>query len=342
VTTAPLVSVIIASYNRADVLGEAIDSALAQSYPSVEVIVVDDGSSDGTPELLRAYGDRIVVRRQANAGYAAARNTGMRLARGRYVAWLDSDDVFRPDMIALQASVLERHPDVVLVSTDFEAFDARGPRPESSVRSYYTAFARIPGGAETIYDRAEVVEHAGASIRVRIGRVRHHLLNGSFVHPPTVMLRRDAALEAGNLDERLRTSVEYPFFFRLARLGAFAFIDHPLLRYRLSLDALSGEGNSRNMALTILRILEELPGREPDVVGAAPDLYRRRLAAGHLNAAGALAETNRVRAALELWRAVRGGLLTTAMISVWLRILLPSTAVHGVRTLKRLARPRGR
>jgi hypothetical protein len=340
----PLASIIIATYNRADVLDEAIDSALGQSYPNVEVIVVDDGSSDGTPALLESYGERVVAVRQVNRGYAAARNAGLRVARGRYVAWLDSDDVLLPDMTALQVAVLETHDDVVLVSTDFEGFDTRGPRTES-VRTYYSSFGRVPGGADGIYAASEILDPASVAwlrerkcppVRVRIGHVAHQLLHGSFVHPPTVMMRREAALAAGELDETLRTSVEYPFLFRLARLGAFAFIDHPLLRYRISADQLSGEAHSDSMALTILRILTELPEREPDVVRAAPDLYRRRLAACHLNVARVLAETDPTRALRESWQALRCGLVSATLLSVWMRILLPSMAVRGVRRLKRL------
>ena len=343
-STTPLVSIVIATYNRADVLDEAIDSALNQWYPNVEVIVVDDGSTDRTQELLRAYGDRIVVVRQANRGYGAARNAGQRFARGKYVAWLDSDDVCRPEMTALQVGVLEAHDDVVLVSTDFQGFDARGPRRES-VRSYYSALGRVPGGVEGIYGASEILDLGPVAwlgtrrcppVRVRRGHVLHHLLSGSFVHPPTVMMRRSAAVQAGELDETLRTSIEYPFLFRLARLGPFAFIDHPLLRYRISGDQLSGEAHSDSMALTILKILESLPAREPDVVGANPALYRRRLATAHLNVARVLAERDRPRALRSSWHALRGGLVGSMLIRAWMRMLLPPAAVDGVRRLKRL------
>jgi hypothetical protein len=340
---APLVSIIITTYNRADLLRDAIDSALGQWYPKFEVIVIDDGSSDGTPEVLRSYGSRIVAHRQANAGYANARNVGLRRARGEYVAWLDSDDVFAPEKTALQVDFLERHADVVLVSTDFEAFDARGKRNDT-VRTYYRAFRAVPGGADAIYPTTEIVDpesvgwlrgRGGAPVRVRSGPVAHALLNGSFVHPPTVMMRREAAQQAGELDETLPNSVEYPFLFRLARLGAFAFIDHPLIRYRFSPGQFSGDANSESMAIALLRIMQELALTDADIVQAAPALYRRRLAMCHFNVARVFAEIDRKRAFRASLQAVRHGFIRAELLNVWARMLLPSSAVEIVRRLKR-------
>lgn len=341
-TSAPLVSVVIATYNRAHTLREAIDSALAQRYPNLEVVVIDDGSPDDTQEILRAYGDRIVVHRQANAGYAAARNVGFRLARGKYVAWLDSDDLFLPEKTALQVAYMESHPDVVLVSSEFEAFDSEGPRADS-VRTYYGVFGD-EHGPSSVFDVVEALDPSsvpwlgGAShptIRVWSGHVIYHLLQGSFVHPPTVLMRRDAAEAAGPLDETLKNSVEYEFLFRLARRGAFAFIDHPLIRYRFSPEQFSGARHADSMSLSILRILRELPYTQPDVVAAAPGLYRRRLAACHLEVARVFAELDRGVALRASWQAVRQGYLHPNMLQIWMRMILPATAVDGVRYLKR-------
>src|SRR5262249_52232844 len=117
------------------------------------------------------------------------------------------------------------------------------------------------------------------------GHVLQSLLQGSFVHPPTVMMRRDAMLQAGEVDEPLVNSVEYRFLFRLARLGRFAFIDRPLLRYRFSPGQFSGQAHSRSMAMSILRIMRELPWTDPDVVNAQPELYARRLSEAYLDMA---------------------------------------------------------
>jgi glycosyltransferase involved in cell wall biosynthesis len=104
----PLVSVIIPTYNRADIVCRAIDSVLAQTYRNLEVIVVDDGSKDDTPARLAAYGDRIIVLRQENAGPSIARNRGIARAQGSIIAFLDSDDYWLPEKLARQVEVLEK------------------------------------------------------------------------------------------------------------------------------------------------------------------------------------------------------------------------------------------
>jgi glycosyltransferase involved in cell wall biosynthesis len=106
------VSLIIPTYNYARCLHEAIESALAQTHPRVEIIVVDDGSTDDTPTVLAKYHGRITGLRQTNRGLAAARNTGLRVAGGDYVAFLDADDVMASNKLAEQAAVLDSDPKI--------------------------------------------------------------------------------------------------------------------------------------------------------------------------------------------------------------------------------------
>ena len=105
------VSIVIPTHNRAGLLRLAVDSALAQTYPQVEVIVVDDGSTDGTAAMVAQYGERVTYLRQANRDVAAARNTGIRAASGDYLAFLDDDDLILPDKIERQAQVLAARPE---------------------------------------------------------------------------------------------------------------------------------------------------------------------------------------------------------------------------------------
>lgn len=113
-TAEPLVSAIIATYNRADIVGEAIESILGQTYKNMEVLVVDDGSTDGTHEALRRFGNRIRVVRQENAGPGAARNRGIEVARGELIAFLDSDDIWMPTKLERQVRLLEKVGPTVL------------------------------------------------------------------------------------------------------------------------------------------------------------------------------------------------------------------------------------
>lgn len=113
----PLVSVIVPTFNRSAYLRPAIDSVLGQTLTDLELVVVDDGSSDDTAEMLDAIADpRLrIVRHPANRGIAVARNSGLDAAAGKYVAWLDSDDVCRPDRLAVQVRYLEAHSGIALV-----------------------------------------------------------------------------------------------------------------------------------------------------------------------------------------------------------------------------------
>ena len=113
----PKVSAIICVYNQ-PLVREAIESALRQNYSDFELIVIDDGSTDRTPQILAGYRDRAVISRQPNQGVAAARNRGLSLARGEYIAFLDADDIWLPDYLREQAAFLDANPQFGLSFTD--------------------------------------------------------------------------------------------------------------------------------------------------------------------------------------------------------------------------------
>jgi glycosyltransferase involved in cell wall biosynthesis len=116
---APRVSVVLPTYNRADYLEEALESVLAQTFADFEVVVVDDGSTDDTPARLARYGERIRVIRQENRGVGAARNRGIEAARGRYVAFIDNDDLWHPRKLEVQHAFMASHPGFVGCSVPF-------------------------------------------------------------------------------------------------------------------------------------------------------------------------------------------------------------------------------
>lgn len=128
--TLPIVSVIVPTHNRAHYLGQALASLRDQTLGEIEIIVVDDGSTDDTPALLAAFGDQrlVVVRHAVNRGIPAARNSGLERAGGRYVAWLDSDDIARPDRLERQAAYLTAHPDTAMIGCCAGKIDPAGRR----------------------------------------------------------------------------------------------------------------------------------------------------------------------------------------------------------------------
>lgn len=169
---APLVSVVIPNHNYADYVGQAVESALGQTHPEVEVIVVDNGSTDASLDVLASYGSRCVVVAQSDMGQSAARNRGIATARGEFVAFLDADDVWLPRKLELQLARFERDRRVALVYCSLVVVD-RELRPTGEIvrgdvsGEAIEAFARWPGraivagGESTAVVRRDVLERLG-------------------------------------------------------------------------------------------------------------------------------------------------------------------------------------
>lgn len=194
--TGPTVSVVIPAWNRERVIAEAVDSALRQSLPPREVIVVDDGSTDGTAEALARYGSRITVLRQANAGVSAARNAGIARARGDWVAFLDSDDVWTPERLALLARDAVAVPDAIV----------------------HVADARYEAAGVTLFGLRGWAAPQGAAVRV--ADPLRHALAGVAVQGCAV--RRGALAAAGPFDEGMRIYEDADLLCRLALAGPWA------------------------------------------------------------------------------------------------------------------------
>ncbi len=220
----PLVSVVIPTYNQASYLRASIDSVLAQSHAPIEVVVVDDGSTDDTPAILDGYGEGIRAIRQTNHGAAHALNHGIRESRGAYVCWLSSDDAFLPDKVARQIAAFEADPGLGLSFMGFDTIDADG------------AF---------IADRSDIPwRHPDLLVSVFWANP----INGS-----TVMMPRRVLDEVGPFDEALRADVDAEMWFRvLARYPA-AHIPGVHLHYRVHAQALSADRGLMHRSKTTVR-----------------------------------------------------------------------------------------
>lgn len=235
-----LVSIVIATYNGARFLGEAIDSALAQDYKPIEIIVIDDGSTDDTPHLLSAYGDKVTVHRQPNAGVSAARNKGFELARGEVIVLLDSDDVLLPSCVSSRVALLEREPNVGFVTGLTRYIDEQGNPIEGAVDlkpeypngiSYLDAMRRFPGPPSGwAIPKAVILESGGFDPTIRAAEDHdlclRILVNHKGICDPEIrVLYREVAGSLGkndfrNYDETRRVIRKHK---RLAPVGAFAF-----------------------------------------------------------------------------------------------------------------------
>ncbi|MEY4731162.1 MAG: hypothetical protein RL681_108 [Candidatus Parcubacteria bacterium] len=229
----PLVSIIIPSWNTASYVCEAVDSALAQTYPNCEVIVVDDGSTDDTKAVLEPYvrAKKIAYIYQANKGLSGARNTGITASRGELIALLDSDDIFLPEKVAEQVAYLTEHP----------ACDV----------SYCNLFHFWDG--ESTLLRLNYEYYSGDD-------VLPHLLRMNFIAPLSVVLRRSTIERFGMFDENLKRSEDLEFWLRLAHGGArFEFLPKRLAKLRMRKTAnLQGLESQPKVKETMLEVLERL------------------------------------------------------------------------------------
>jgi glycosyltransferase involved in cell wall biosynthesis len=244
----PTVSVVIATYNYGRFLAGAVDSVLGQTRPALEVLVIDDGSTDDTASVMRRYQSELCVRYQrgANRGPAAARNTGIRLARGDLVAFLDADDQWLPAKLERQVPLFEAAPAVGVV-----------------------------------YARRRLVNEAGQPLAytqpdLHRGHVLEPLFLNNFLCLSSAVVRRNALERSGLFDERIKlaSSEDYDLWLRLARDVRFDYVDEPLVLYRTGRgpDARRTEARLAVALAVMRRFLDEGGGRqwlEPTVVRRA-------------------------------------------------------------------------
>lgn len=237
-----LVSVVIPTLNRAYCLARTLDSVLAQTHADLEVLVVDDGSTDETPDLIRTrYGaePRIKYIPQQNAGVAAARNHGIRIARGEFMALLDSDDFWQPWKIELQLRCMQRFPTLGMVWTDMEAIDpSGGVFNRAYIRTMYSTCALFPDDglfldAVPLRSVAPSVAAIVSDASLRMGMIFSQMIMGNLVHTSTVLVRRERLAKVEAFDESLRYSGEdYDFHLRTCRYGPVGFVDLPAIQYQ--------------------------------------------------------------------------------------------------------------
>ena len=254
------VTVVIPAFNAESYIDAALGSIAEQTLRDVEVILIDDGSTDGTLRRAARFAgalDQKIVR-QANAGPAAARNTGVRRALGRYCAFLDADDVMLPERLAAQAALLDANPQLGLVYSDLMTFDERG-----TVHRTRRAFSELHDG--TVLDR---------------------LLLDNFITTSTVMAPKERLLDAGLFSEQRRVAEDYELWLRIAARWRVGMIDRPLVRYRYRPGSLSDD--RLHCARCALEVIEAFWQEHSDYFRNHPGVYRRSLAR-HLASAGAAA-----------------------------------------------------
>jgi len=212
----PLVSVIIPAYNRVDYIDQAVQSVLGQTCKNVELLVVDDGSNDGTYEKLQNYDTRLHLLTHAghaNRGQSASINLGLDSAQGKYIAILDSDDYWTPNKLEVQVDYLERHPNIGLVYSNGYGVDASG----NITYNFYSD------------DHRETNEP---------GRV---LMDCYLLLPQNALVRKNVYDQAGRFDESYRAAQDHDMLIRIAELTRFAYLPDYLWYYRRHGDSISSK-----------------------------------------------------------------------------------------------------
>jgi len=284
-----LVSVVLPTWNRAYILSSAIDSVLAQSYSRIELIVVDDGSTDATPSIVQRYGRRVRYQRQDNGGVSAARNCGLKLVRGEFVALLDSDDEWLPWKLEAQVAVLRTLPHVGMVWSDMSAVSQDGETVhERYLRNFYSAYQRVDvdgilSDAGRLGDAAPGLPPPAHDARIRAGTLFPQILQGNLVHTSTVVLRRERLAAVGGFDESLQGSGEdYDFHLRTCVHGPVALLDVPTIRYRIgAADQLTAPRLQQALALNDLVTVERWLGPTGDKGPLPRRQGRARLSGSH-------------------------------------------------------------
>jgi len=205
----PKVSVIIPVYNAEKFISETIESVVAQTYPDWEIIAVDDGSTDKTPEILKEYAKKLPkkvrVIAQKNSGVSIARNNAIAVAKGEYIAFLDHDDLWMPEKLEKQVKLLDSNKALGLVYSDSHQIDGEG---------------NLKG--DTIFH----------SVKPFRGNVFNELLCINFIPCLTAMVRKEVLDKVGPFNPRYKVAEEYDLFLKIAERWPVDFIEQPLAKYR--------------------------------------------------------------------------------------------------------------
>ncbi len=307
-----LVSVVIPVYNGERYLAQAIESVLGQTWPHVELIVVDDGSTDGSAAIIARYGSRLVAVRQENRGVAGARNAGFERATGRFIALLDQDDWWHPDKLEKQVEAMLADRRVGLVHTGVAHYD------EAS--GQFTG----PLAPQATPERL-------------VGDCFRRLILDNQVYNSSVMVRASVLRRVGHCDLQIRgnTVQDYDLWLRIARRARFAFVPEPLLVFRVHPN--QGTWDRRLMLAEEARLMERVVAAEG--LAAERDVRRRMallydgLGTAYLDA-GDRADARRSFARSLRWR------LGRRAAALWAVAHLPLPLVRGLQALRRQrARP---
>lgn len=284
------VSVIVPSYNCGRFIAEAIDSILAQTLQAEQIVIVDDGSTDDTGQVVRRYGDpRIQYIRQENAGVAAARNAGLNAARCEYVAFLNADDRWLPTFVETTHGFLAEDPTLACVFANFVRFDHATGKVLSHQFQHYPELRRPMVLRDAPNAHGRIPREKAFSALVACGEIPAHL---------QVMMFRRGLIETARFDPSLGVGNDTNFALKTFMLGGVVFTDEVLAEVRQHDDTVANDsGEMAVRKLNGLKAFAPYVTRSVDIAA-----YQDRLVRAHIDAAVNQTKLGRVRAGLRTYR----------------------------------------
>ncbi|MBU1317616.1 MAG: glycosyltransferase family 2 protein [candidate division Zixibacteria bacterium] len=269
------VSTVIPTYNRVNLIRRSVMSVLAASSPQDEIIVVDDGSTDNTVDVLSEFNDSIIYIRTANAGAGAARNRGIAEAKGDLIAFLDSDDEWMPHKLDLQRRFMASRPDILFTFSDFMATDENGGEHHSYLQHWHKdprPWDEILGPAELLSSIADMPEKY-CDIRYYVGNLYKSELSSNYVAVQTLVVRRAEAGSALYFAEDIPLYEDWLCMGNLACSGNSAFLECETSCQHGDAAGRLTDASSLAAAESRISVIERVWGADANFLGEYRDLY---------------------------------------------------------------------
>jgi len=330
--------VIIPTFNRAKHVARAVTSALGQTG-ILEIIVIDDGSTDETEGALAQFGGRIAYVRQGHLGVVAARNHGLTLARGALIAFLDSDDVWFPGKLALQLRCFDLRPEMVLNCTNAISVSDEGKRLSDNFLEAYPGYRHLNAQRSAGIERLTVRSDGSPAAILKVGDMSSAMFMGNFVLTPTVLCRADAARETGMFDPGMgQAGEDYDFFWRMSERGPIGLLDYATTCVRRAgNDHLAAAGD--RMAVSNLRAIRKYLDRHPAGPNLDRRLVRRRMRESYAWIGLTQFDVGNISLARKyLWKAIWSGSAGSRILSYFVLSLLPTGLGSALRDICRRIR----
>ena len=251
------ISIILPTYNREKYLEKAIKSVLCQTYKNYDLIIIDDGSTDNTDKVIKRYinNPKIIFIKQSNKGAAAARNAGIKICSGDYIAFIDSDDIWKKRKLEYQLKIFDMLPDIGLVCSDFSSF-VNNRFEKSHLKSYFSMFDDYNLDFNDIFSFKKniIFEKERKKINIFYGDIYEKLLFGNFIPTSTCLIKKEILNKVGLFNEKYKTLEDYDLWLKVTKNSKIAFVEYPTMIYYYNKIQLSGHKFKETLFLNLIDI----------------------------------------------------------------------------------------